>query len=84
MRDGLWLAIEPELDDLTTPPSAMHLSAAADGMAAEPIHLLLDAVLRAEAAQIPDRLTAAAGLGHTSGWDIVAGMAIALEALAHA
>ena len=81
IRDGLWLAIEPELGDLTTPPSAMHLSAAADGMAVEPVHVLLNAILLGEPTAVAQHLDAAVELGHTSGWDIVAGLTIALTAL---
>ena len=81
LRNDLWHALRPELDDLTTPPSAMHLSAAADGMAAEPIHHLLDDILSGGTAALGDRLAAVTRLGHTSGWDIAAGMILGLEAV---
>lgn len=81
LRNDLWHALRPELDDLTTPPSAMHLSAAADGMAAEPIHHLLDDILPGGTAALGDRLAAVTRLGHTSGWDIAAGVILGLEAV---
>lgn len=81
LRDGLWHAIEPELDALTVPISAMHLSAAADGMAAEALHELLDAIVRGDDALIEPRLAAVGTIGHTSGWDGLAGMVIGLEAV---
>jgi hypothetical protein len=81
LRDSLWEAIEPELGELTTPASAMHLSAAADGMAAETVHLLLREVMAGHAA-IGTRLAAVASLGHSSGWDIAAGLVIGLDAAA--
>jgi len=81
LRNDLWHALRPELDDLTTPPSAMHLSAAADGMAAEPIHHLLDDILRGGTHAVGDRLAAVTRLGHTSGWDIAAGLILGLEAV---
>ena len=80
LRDDLWQALAPELDDLTSPPSAMHLSAAADGMAAEPIHHLLDDILSGGTPALGDRLAAVTRLGHTSGWDITAGLVLGLEA----
>jgi hypothetical protein len=81
LRNDLWHALRPELDDLTTPPSAMHLSAAADGMAAEPIHHLLDEILSGGTPALGDRLAAVTRLGHTSGWDIAAGTILGLEAV---
>ncbi len=78
LRDALWAFLEPELDALTTPISAMHLSAAADGMALEPLHVLRDEILRGEIrASSVDRVGA---IGHTSGWDAAAGMVLGLSA----
>ena len=78
LLDALWHALEPELDDLTVPASAMHLSAAADGMAAEPVHLLLNALLL-DSPDLGARLDAVAQIGHTSGWDCLAGVVLGLE-----
>lgn len=82
LRDALWQALEPELDALTVPASAMHLSAAADGMAGEPVHLLLNAILRDDVESLPAHLQRVAAIGHTSGWDCLAGLVMGLEALA--
>lgn len=80
LRDILWETIAPELDALTVPISAMHLSAAADGLAAAAMHDLLDAILT-DAADLGDKLSIAAGHGATSGWDAVAGLVLGLEAV---
>lgn len=80
LRDGLWQALQPELDDLTVPASAMHLSAAADGMASEPVHLLLNAILL-DSLEVGVRLDAVARIGHTSGWDCLAGLVLGLDSL---
>ena len=80
LRDALWRAISTELDDLTVPVSAMHLSAAADGMAAEAVHLLINAVLTGDAGAIPARLNAVLAIGATSGADAVAGIVMGLQA----
>lgn len=76
LRDALWDAIAPELDDLTVPISAMHLSAAANGFGADAMHHLIDAVLRGDAAAIAMRLPVVAALGATSGMDAVAGLCL--------
>lgn len=81
LRDALWHALGPELDDLTVPASAMHLSAAADGMASEPVHLLLNAILLDEP-DLAARLDAVARIGQTSGWDCLAGLVLGLDAAA--
>jgi hypothetical protein len=81
LRDGLWDAIEGELRALTTPLSAMHLAAAADGMALEPLHTLLAATMAADQSHIAVALEAAIRIGHTSGWDAVAGLKLGLDAL---
>lgn len=82
LRDALWHALGPELDDLTVPASAMHLSAAADGMASETVHLLLNAILL-DRADLEARFDAVAQIGHTSGWDCLAGLVLGLEAAAN-
>lgn len=78
LRDALWHALEPELDDLTVPASAMHLSAAADGMASETVHHLLNAILL-DSPNLGAGLEAVAQIGHTSGWDCLAGVVLGLE-----
>jgi len=80
LRDVLWDTVAPELDALTVPISAMHLSAAADGLAAAALHEVLAAIL-ADAPDLGDKLSAAAGHGATSGWDAVAGIVLGLEAV---
>jgi hypothetical protein len=80
LRDALWHALEHELDHLTTPPSAMHLSAAADGMGSEPVHLLVNDVSSGGTPALGGRLDTVARIGHTSGWDALAGIVLGLEA----
>lgn len=80
LRDALWDAIAPELNDLTVPVSAMHLSAAADGLAAASIHDLLNAVL-GNAADLEDRLRIALADDPMPPWDIVGGLVIGFDAV---
>jgi hypothetical protein len=79
LRDALWEALVPELDDLTVPISAMHLSCAADGLASEHLHGALSLLLLPDAdpRAIATRLDA---IGATSGWDVCAGFVLGLTA----
>lgn len=76
--DALWEALVPELDALTVPISAMHLSAAADGLASAAMHDLVNALL-GDAEALDQALRAAASAGHTSGWDAIAGLVLGLD-----
>ncbi len=76
--DGIWEALVPELDALTVPVSAMHLSAAADGLASAAMHDLVNALL-ADADGLDQALRVASAAGHTSGWDTIAGLVLGLE-----
>jgi hypothetical protein len=80
LRDSLWTSISGELDDLTVPVSAMHLSAAADGMGAEAVHLLINVMLSGDTAAIPTHLASVLAIGATSGADTVAGIVMGLRA----
>jgi Protein of unknown function (DUF2877) len=76
VRDDLWDALRPELDMLTNEISAMHLAVAADGIGAAVFHDALNAMLTGRATD----LEIIGAIGHTSGWDMLAGMVVALAA----
>lgn len=80
LRDSIWQALVPELGDLTTEISAMHLSAAADGLGAEAIHALANTVLAGNTRELPERLDRVAHIGHCSGWDTLAGFVLTMTA----
>lgn len=80
LRDALWESLAGELDDLTVPVSAMHLSAAADGMGAEAVHDLINALAAGDEPLIMPALNLVLALGATSGADTVAGLAAGLGA----
>ena len=72
--DSLWRWLEPLLESRTSAISAAHLAAAALGQAHEALHEVLDDL---SAWQAPDLLPSLASLdavGHTSGWDALAGV----------
>jgi hypothetical protein len=78
MRDKFWDVLRPELDLLTNEISAMHLAVAADGLGAAIIHEAINALLTGAR---PD-LEAIHAIGHTSGWDTLAGITMTLRAAA--
>lgn len=80
LRDALWDVLRPELDMLTNEISAMHLAVAADGLGSAACHDALNAMLGGTA---PD-FGAIDAIGHTSGWDMLAGMVLALAAASSA
>ena len=83
LRDGLWQALEPELDLLTVEISAAHLAAAADGLAAAAVHAALVAIITHDAATLPQRLADLRAIGHASGFDTLAGIMLGLAAACH-
>jgi hypothetical protein len=80
IRDALFDHIVDELNDLTVPVSAMHLTAAAHGQGHEAMHALLNSILAGDEVAIPACLDAVAEIGATSGLDAIAGAVIGLSA----
>ncbi len=67
--------------DRTNAVSLAHLAAAAEeGQGATALHDLLDAVIEARRGGIAAAMDAVARIGHCSGWDAMAGIALALAA----
>lgn len=77
--ESLWRWLEPRLAGATSPISAAHLAAAAQGEAHEALHRVLEDL---SAWQTPDLVPGLAdldALGHTSGWDALAGVVAVLR-----
>jgi uncharacterized protein DUF2877 len=68
--DGLWRWLQPRLKEGTSAISAAHLAAAAAGEAHEALHDVLNGKLE---------LAALDAVGHTSGWDALAGAVAVLK-----
>jgi hypothetical protein len=79
LRDALFESIVDELNDLTVPVSAMHLTAAAYGQGHETMHALLNAIISGDAALIATGVDAVAQIGATSGFDALAGVVLGLS-----
>ena len=80
-RLGAFIAAAPA--DATSPISAALLACAAAGEPGEALHALIGAVLEANEAAMPAAVDRLAGVGHTSGWDMLAGVSLALRAHAN-
>ena len=68
--EGLWRWLQPRLRERTSAISAAHLAAAAAGEGHEALHSVLDGELDLDALD---------AVGHTSGWDALAGAAAVLS-----
>jgi len=73
LRDAIWAALEPHAAGLTNDISRAHLAAAAEGCGSEALHALLNDVITGQTEALPERIAALAAIGHTSGWDALAG-----------
>jgi hypothetical protein len=78
----LWTAAHPHAIEAGNPISLAHLAAAAEGMGSAAVHSTLMATLTGSCAEIDGHLEAIDRIGHTSGWDALAGVVLALEAMA--
>jgi Protein of unknown function (DUF2877) len=79
LRLSLWQILQPLLPALSNDISAAHLAAAATGLGSDALHDLLGAVITGRADLVPIHVRAA-GIGHTSGLDAIAGAATVLRA----
>ena len=76
----LYAAISKAARHATSPLSAAFLRAAAEGQSSEPLHETIIALL--ENQNVAHPLEAVARIGHTSGWDALAGAVLVLRAFA--
>jgi hypothetical protein len=77
---GLCCAIAAEAPAATSPISAAFLRAAADGLGCEALHATITTVLRGRAEAVRVQVEALGRIGHTSGWDALAGALLVLRA----
>ena len=78
---SLWTAIAPRVSIRTGAISAAHLRAAATGMGHEAGHAILSSLLRGESDSLRNTLDRIDAIGHSSGWDMLAGMLTVLRAI---
>jgi hypothetical protein len=78
--DRLSRAVARAAPAATSPLSGAFLRAAAEGLGAEPLHALLCAALAGRSGALSGSLEALDRIGHTSGWDALAGAVLVLQA----
>ena len=64
----------------TSPLSAAFLRAAAEGLGCEALHAAIAAILEGQVEALAGRVEALSRIGHTSGWDALAGALLVLQA----
>ena len=74
--------IRPTLEEGTGPISRLHLAAALDGESSERLHVMVNAVLAGDHDVLASRLVLISQVGHSSGWDTLAGAVMVLRVLA--
>lgn len=79
-RDRLAEAVLAEAPERTSALSAAFLRAAADGLPGEAIDDLLVALFASDHAALPALLDRLDRIGHSSGWDMLAGLLLVLDA----
>lgn len=75
-------AISEAVGTATTPLSAAFLAAAAEGQGAEALHRFIAAAIAADLDALPETIVDLGRIGHTSGWDAMAGAVLVLRAAA--
>lgn len=75
----LWDGLQPAAQQRTNTISLAHLNWAARGAGAAAIHMTIGSLLRNHGDALADCLAAVGRIGHTSGWDTLAGIALAWQ-----
>jgi Protein of unknown function (DUF2877) len=83
LRDGLWRVVHSAINERTTPISRAHLAAAAEGLGGAQLHEVLRVIMTGASEHIPAACAALGRVGHTSGWDALAGALMVLRAIAN-
>lgn len=76
----LYREIAPQVLQATNLISGAHLAAAAEGAGSATLHAVLGHVLAGGVNRLPAALAAIDTIGHSSGWDALAGIAVTLQA----
>ena len=81
LRDAIWTGLRPHAAECTNDIARAHLTAAAEGECADALDQALGALLSG-GDEVVSALRAVAAVGHTSGWDALAGVVVVLRAAA--
>ena len=81
MAQCIWEYISKNISQATTPIAGAHLHAASTGSGPADIHKLANAMLTANSKKMFALIKNLDTIGQSSGWDIFAGIFVAIEAL---
>ena len=73
LSESLFGIVEEKVARCSNAISAAHLAAAAEGAGGEWLHAALNGILAGDVGLLPAALTNVGRMGHTSGWDALAG-----------
>jgi hypothetical protein len=76
----LYREIAPQVSRATNPVSGAHLAAAAEGAGSAKLHAVLNPVFAGDLDPLSAGLAGVDTIGHSSGWDALAGIAVTLRA----
>jgi len=80
LRDRLWATIAPVAPAATNAISLALLRTASEGLGSASLHRAIAGIVRGDAGAIAAALALLGRIGHSSGWDAMAGAALALRA----
>ena len=80
MARALYAEIAKAAPSATSPISGAFLRAAAEGLGCEALHAAIAAILEGQIEALAGRVEALGRIGHTSGWDALAGALLVLQA----
>lgn len=80
LRDALWKSLRAYAEAECNAITRAHLGAAAQGLGGAALHAVLNDLLTGTTVALPRRLAAIEAIGHTSGWDALAGAVLVLRA----
>jgi hypothetical protein len=79
-RDAIWAKLSPHVAAATGDISRAHLEAAAEGFGHEAMHRAAASILTGDVTHLGEAIDVVDAIGHTSGWDALVGMTVALSA----
>lgn len=79
VRDSIWEKLFAHISAATNDISRAHLEAAAEGFGHEAIHRIANSLLTGDATHLREEIDAIHAIGHTSGWDALAGVVMTLN-----
>ncbi len=78
-RDLLWSSVRPCAEKTTNAISVAFLRAASEGLGSASVHKAISGITRGDIAAVRDAMPGLGRIGHSSGWDAMAGIVTVLD-----